>query len=529
MKVIICDPISSKGIELFQQQPNFEVELLSGCLDEAELLSAVGGANALVVRSETKITRRVMEAAPHLKAVGRAGVGVDNIDVEAATQRGIVVMNTPGGNTVSTAELTFSMLMATARKIPQAHMSIKRGDWNRKAHKGVELYRKTLGILGLGRIGTEVAHRAIAFGMRVIAYDPYLSLARAQSMQVDLMELDDLFAAADFITVHLPMSEETRNIINRRAFQKMKKGVRIVNCARGGIVNEPDLIEAIGNGTVAGAAFDVYENEPLPKDHPFRRLDSVVMTPHLGASTEEAQDNVGIEIAETIIHYLQSGAIQNAVNMPGLDAQTSALIAPYLKLGRKLGRLLAQLAPQRNDRLTITFGGKAADIPGDPISRCVLVGFLSNAGGADVNLVNAKSLASSLGLVVEQVKSNEETAFAEWLHVAAFQDGKKVSAGGTFFGANMSPRIVRLNGMPVEIDPNGVLCFVTNNDRPGLVGALGTLLGRHRLNIANMSLNRDAVGGQALTVLHLDSVPSAEVMAEIGALENISNVRIANL
>ncbi|MCS1409172.1 MAG: D-3-phosphoglycerate dehydrogenase [Verrucomicrobia subdivision 3 bacterium] len=529
MKVMICDPISSKGVEQFRQHSDLDVEVLPDHLDQAALLPIVKDVGAMVVRSETKITKAVMEAAPKLKVVGRAGVGVDNIDVEAATQRGIVVMNTPGGNTVSTAELTFSMLMATARKIPQAHMSIKQGAWNRKAYKGVELYRKTLGILGLGRIGTEVARRAIAFGMRVFAYDPYLSLSRAQALQVEMKDLDEIFAEADFITVHMPMSDETRGMINRAAFQKMKQGVRILNCARGGIVNESDLIEAIENGTVAGAAFDVYETEPLPEDHPFRKLDQVVMTPHLGASTEEAQDNVGIEIAETITNYLRSGTIQNAVNMPSLDAQTAALVAPYLTLGEKLGRLLSQLAPQRNDRLVITFGGKATDAPGDPISRCVLKGFLSNAGGTDVNLVNANSLATSLGLVVEQVKSNEETGYAEWLHVAAFQGKSKASAGGTFFGANMNPRIVRLNSMPVEIDPNGVLCLVSNNDRPGLIGALGSLLGKYNINIANMSMNRDAAGGKTITVLHLDSVPPPEVVEEIGNLENISSVRIANL
>jgi D-3-phosphoglycerate dehydrogenase len=309
----------------------------------------------------------------------------------------------------------------------------------------------------------------------------------------------------------------------------MKKGVRILNCARGGIVNETDLIEAIKGGIVAGAAFDVYEKEPLPEDHPFRELDEVIMTPHLGASTEEAQNNVGIEIAETITNYLRSGAIQSAVNMPSLDAQTAATVAPYLNLGKKLGKLVAELAPQRNDRLVITFGGKAADVPGDPIARCVLMGFLSNAGGVDVNMVNAKSLASSLGLVVEQIKSNEATDFSEWLHVAAYQGDEKVSAGGTFFGATMNPRIVRINSVPVEIDPDGVLCLVTNNDRPGLVGSLGTLLAKHQINIANMSLNRDAAGGKALTVLHLDSVPDKSVIDEIGALENISSVRIANL
>jgi D-3-phosphoglycerate dehydrogenase len=529
MKVMICDPISNKGIEQFQQQTDLEVEILSERLGEAELLPIVKDVNAMVVRSETKITEKVMDAAPDLKVIGRAGVGVDNIDVEAATQRGIVVMNTPGGNTISTAELTFSMLMATARKIPQAHMSIKQGAWNRKAYKGVELYRKTLGILGLGRIGTEVARRAIAFGMRVFAYDPYLSLSRARALQVEMKDLDEIFAEADFITVHMPMSDETRGMINRSAFAKMKKGVRILNCARGGIVNETDLIEAIKGGIVAGAAFDVYEKEPLPEDHPFRELDEVIMTPHLGASTEEAQNNVGIEIAETITNYLRSGAIQSAVNMPSLDAQTAATVAPYLNLGKKLGKLVAELAPQRNDRLVITFGGKAADVPGDPIARCVLMGFLSNAGGADVNMVNAKSLASSLGLVVEQIKSNEATDFSEWLHVAAYQGDEKVSAGGTFFGATMNPRIVRINSVPVEIDPDGVLCLVTNNDRPGLVGSLGTLLAKHQINIANMSLNRDAAGGKALTVLHLDSVPDKSVIDEIGALENISSVRIANL
>ncbi len=529
MKVMICDPISNKGIEQFQAQNDLEVVVLPNRLSEEELLPLVGDVNAMVVRSETKITEKVMQAAKELKVVGRAGVGVDNIDVEAATQRGIVVMNTPGGNTISTAELTFSMLMATARKIPQAHMSIKQGTWNRKAYKGVELYRKTLGILGLGRIGTEVARRAIAFGMRVYAYDPYLSLSRAKALQVEMKNLDEIFAEADFITVHMPMSDETRGMVNESAFNKMKKGVRILNCARGGIVNELDLLKAIEAGTVAGAAFDVYETEPLPDDHPFRQSDHVIMTPHLGASTEEAQDNVGIEVAETVTNYLRTGAVENAVNMPSLDAQTAAEVAPYLALGQKLGRLLAQLAPQRNDRLVITFGGKAADMPGDPITRCVLMGFLSNAGGTDVNLVNAKSLASSLGLVVKQVKSNEETDFTEWLHVAAFQGDDKVSAGGTFFGATMNPRIVRLNSLPVEIDPSGVLCLVTNQDRPGLVGALGSLLAKHEINIANMSLNRDQAGGQALTVLHLDSVPAADVVAEINELENISSVKIANL
>ena len=529
MKVLVCDPISDRGIQQLRDQHFLDVELLPEPLPEDELIPLVRNVSALVVRSETVVSLRVMEAAPRLRVIGRAGVGVDNIDVEAATQRGVVVMNTPGGNTVSTAELTFSMLMATARKIPQAHMSIRQGLWNREACKGVELNRKTLGILGLGRIGTEVSRRAIAFGMRVMAYDPYLSLSRARALQVEIRELDDILAQSDFITLHMPMSSETLGMIDRAAFARMKRGVRLVNCARGGLVVEEDLVEAIEKGIVAGAALDVYQTEPLPRDHPFRTMDSIVMTPHLGASTVEAQDNVGMEIADAIASYLHTGTVQNAVNMPSIDSKTAAALSPYLTLGRKLGRLIAQLAPQRNDRLVITFGGKAAEIPGDPISRYVLMGFLSDAGGTDVNPVNAHSLAGSLGLLVEQIKSTENTDYTEWLHVAAFQGDQKVSAGGTFFGASKNPRIVRLNSMPVEIDPSGILCLVKNADRPGIIGSLGTIIGGHGINIANMSLNRDSAGGRALTILHLDSVPPEGVLEEIRSHENIGSVRIATL
>ena len=529
MNVMICDPISPKGIALLQQQPEFKVTVLEKRLAEAELLPLVGEVAAMVVRSETKVTKRVIEAAPELRVVGRAGVGVDNVDVETATQRGIVVMNTPGGNTISTAELTFSMLMALARKIPQAHGSMKAGEWNRKEFQGVELYNKTLGVLGMGRIGSEVARRAIAFGMRVLACDPYLSLSRAKALQVELVELDEIYARADFITVHMPMSDETRGMINAAAFAKMKKGVRVLNCARGGIIHEQDLYDAIKSGHVAGAALDVYETEPLPKEFPLRDLPQVIMTPHLGASTEEAQENVGIEVAEAITDYLVHGAVRNAVNLPNLDAKTYALVKPYLNLGEKLGRLLAQLAPKRNERLVITYGGRATEMPGDPISRSVLKGFLELAGGKDVNQVNVRALASSLGLLVEEVKSSEETDFNEWLHVAVYSEGQKVSAGGTFFGKQSHPRIVRINSLPVEVVPSGVLFLMTNKDRPGIVGYIGTLMGKYKINIANMSLSRDNKGGHALTVLNLDSVPPVELLQEIRTDPDISNVRVVKL
>jgi D-3-phosphoglycerate dehydrogenase len=454
---------------------------------------------------------------------------VDNIDRAAATDHGVVVMNTPSGNTISTAELTFSMIMALARKIPQAHMSMKAAQWDRKQFQGIELYSKTLGILGMGRIGSEVARRAIAFGMRVLAHDPYLALSRAKALQVELAELDVLYARADFITVHMPMSDETRGMLNAAAFAKMKRGVRIVNCARGGIVVEADLYDAIQGGQVGGAALDVYETEPVPANFPLRDLPQVIMTPHLGASTEEAQENVGIEVAEALTDYLLHGAVRNAVNLPNLDAQTYERVKPYLNLGEKLGRLLAHVAPKRNEKLVITYGGKATAMPGDPITRSILKGFLSAAGGQDVNQVNVRTLAGALGLLVEEIKSSEETDFNEWLHVAAHSEGQIASVGGTFFGAPHHPRIVRINEMPVEVNAAGVLFLMVNKDRPGIVGYIGTLMGRYLVNIANMSLSRDIEGGHAMTVLNLDSVPPAALLDEVRKDPDISHVRVVTL
>ncbi len=530
MNVLVCDPISPKGIALLQQRPEFKVTVLKQKTAEAELLPMVKEVHAMIVRSETKITKNVIAAAPNLRVVGRAGVGVDNVDVDAATQRGIVVMNTPGGNTISTAELTFSMLMGLARKIPQAHMSMKEGKWSRKDFQGTELYNKTLGVLGMGRIGTEVAKRAQAFGMKVVAYDPFLTLARAKALQVDLRDkVEDVYAVADFITVHMPMTDETKGMVNAAAFAKMKKGVRILNCARGGIIKEADLLVAIQSGQVGGAGLDVYETEPPPADFPLRALPQVVMTPHLGASTEEAQENVGIEVAEAITDYLLSGAVRNAVNLPNLDAQTFQVVKPFLNLGEKLGRLLAQMAPKRNDKIIVTYGGRATELPTDPVTRAVLKGFLELAGGKEVNQVNVRTLATSLGLEVQEIKSSEETDFNEWLHVAVFSGEEKISAGGSVFGAKNLPRIVRISGQPVEIVPEGVLFLMTNKDRPGIVGYIGTLMGKHNVNIASMSLSRDTAGGNALTVLNLDSVPPADLLAEIQKDKDISNVRVVKL
>ncbi|MBI5386801.1 MAG: phosphoglycerate dehydrogenase [Verrucomicrobia bacterium] len=529
---MICDPVSAKGIALLKQRPEFQVVVLDKRLTEAELIPLVADVVAIVVRSETKITRQLMEAAPKLRVVGRAGVGVDNVDVEAATQRGVVVMNTPGGNTISTAELSFSMLMGLARKVPQAHASMLQGKWDRKQFSGLEIAGKTLGILGMGRIGTEVAKRALAFGMRVLAYDPYLTEVRAKAIGAEVvLELDEIYRQADFITVHMPVTTETRQMLNAAAFAKMKPGVRLVNCARGEIINEADLLAALESGKVAGAALDVFSTEPLPAEHPFRRHPGIILTPHLGASTSEAQEKCGIEVAEIVTAYLLTGEVRNAVNLPYLDAKTYEQVKPYLALGEKMGLLLSQLTAGNGDRIYISYGGKARELPNvDPVTRAVLRGFLASSSLKDVNNVNVRAVAAGLGLTVEEKKSDEPVTFNEWLHVQIFSGNQKlVSAGGTFFGSPNNPRIVRLFSTPVEIPITGTLLLLNNKDRPGIVGHLGTLMARHGVNIASMSLSRDQAGGQALTVLNLDSVPPPAVLEELEKDACISNVHVVQL
>lgn len=528
-KVLVADPVSQRGVEELAAGGTLDVVVKTG-LKEPELIALIPDFSALVVRSQTKVTAAVLDAATNLKVVGRAGVGVDNVDVDAATRHGVIVMNTPGGNTISTAEHAFSLLMSIARNIPQADASVKAGKWDRKNYEGVELYDKTLGILGMGRIGTELARRAIAFGMRVVAYDPYLSVSRARSLQVELVEdLDALMPMVDFITMHMPLTDETRHMLDARRLALCKRGVRIVNCARGGLVDEAALGEALQSGQVAAAALDVFEVEPPPPDFALRSLPNMVFTPHLGASTAEAQENVGIEIAQAIRAALLDGEIRNAVNMPSIDAKTAAVVKPYLTLGDKLGRFAAQLAPKRNDRIVITYGGKAVEMPVDAISRSILTGFLKHAGGEEVNSVNVRTMAATLGLNVEEIRSSEQTDFNEWLHVAVFSQDAKVSVGGTFFGAKNDPRIVRINSRPVEVTPSGVVLLLENRDRPGIIGHIGTLLGKENINIASMSLSRTEQGGRALTLLNLDSHPDANVLARLAADPDIFDARVIAL
>jgi D-3-phosphoglycerate dehydrogenase len=526
-RILVADSISKRGVEEMSRDPSLDVVVKTG-QTEAALKEMIPEFNAVIVRSETKITADVIEAGKSLRVIGRAGVGVDNIDVETATRRGVVVLNAPGGNTVSTAEHAFSLLLCVARKIPQADASVRSGSWSRTNFQGVELYDKTLGIIGMGRIGSELSRRAIAFGMRVFAYDPYLSMARARSLQVQLVdELDDLLAVADFISLHTPLTPETHHVLNAERIQKARRGVRIINCARGGLIDETALLAALDSGHVAVAALDVFENEPLPADSELRKQPNLVLTPHLGASTAEAQESVGIEIAQSVRAALLEGTIRNAVNMPNLDAKTLAVIGPHLLFGEKLGKFLSQIAPRRVETLNINYSGKVNEVDTTAITRAVLKGFLRSAGGIEVNEVNAPAFAESLGLKITETRLSAVGDYSDLLELSATADGRNVSVAGAFFGA--TPRIVSVNSRPVEARPHGVILVLENSDRPGMVGRIGSLLGDHGVNIATMSLSRNKEGGTALTVLNLDTAPSDELLAVIRASEDILSAQVIQL
>ncbi len=524
-RVFVTDGVSAKGIEILSQAAGIEV-VESKSLPESELIEALAEFDGLVVRSATEVSRAVIEQCPRLKVVGRAGVGVDNVDLKAATEKGVVVMNTPGGNTISTAEHTFTMLMSLSRKIGPADASMKAGRWDRKKFLGVEINNKVLGIIGMGRIGSEVARRAIAFGMRVLAYDPYLTPSRARSLQVELHEqLETMLPECDYVTLHIPMTAETRGILNRESLAHCKEGVRLINCARGGLIDEKDLAEALKSGKVAGAALDVYEEEPPPEDFPLRDCENILLTPHLGASTREAQISVGIEVAESVRDFLIDGTVRNAVNVPNVDAKTLEAIRPYVSLGEKLGLILAQLSPTRCEELTVNYTGKIKDHDTTPITRSVLKGFLRHAIGPDVNEINVIHYAENLGLNFTTTRESQAGDYNELMTLRARScEGQTFEISGTFFG--QAGRIVRLNHHWLEAKPEGVLLIMENSDRPGIVGSVGTLLAGHEVNIANMALSRTEPGSEALSVLNLDSMPGQDLVNEMLAQDGISSVKL---
>ncbi|MBI2554610.1 MAG: phosphoglycerate dehydrogenase [Candidatus Rokubacteria bacterium] len=524
--VIVTDGLQEIGIEALRRE-GLSVEVVP-TLTEPDLCVAIANADGLIVRSATKVTAKVIEAGRQLQVVGRAGAGVDNIDVEAASERGIIVMNTPGANTIAVAEHTIGLLLALARKLPQAHGALKGGRWEKERFAGVELFNKVLGIIGLGRIGSEVARRALGLRMQVIAYDPYLTAEAAQRMGVEVVELDQLLARADFISVHVPLTPETRNFLGAGEFARMKDGVRIINCARGGVLSEEALVKAVRDGKVAGAALDVFEKEPLPPDHPLLGLDQVIVTPHLAASTEEAQSGVALAIAQQIADVLVRGIVRNAVNVPSVDAETLKELRPYLTLAEKMGRFLAQLAEGRMKQVRLEYAGEVAGLATSVLTVTFLKGLLDVILEEKVSDVNAPYLAKARGIKVVETSTAESEDYASLLAAELQTNKGSWRVAGTLFHKR-EPRIVRIDGFPLEAVPAGWMLVFANLDVPGVIGRIGTLCGRHQINIAGMQLGRERRGGQAVSILNLDDPIPEAILREIRAMPDIVFAKLVKL
>lgn len=527
IKILVSDSLSEEGLKILKTVKEFQVEVKTELKPDG-LKEIIKDYDALIVRSATKVNKDIIAKADRLKVIGRAGVGLDNVDLAAATQKGIIVMNTPAGNTISTAEHTMSMLLALSRNIPQADASTKKGEWKRTKFMGVELYNKILGIIGLGRIGREVAKRALSFGMKVLAYDPFLSREVSEGLGIELVELKDLFKSSDYITVHTPLTDETKHMLSRKEFSLMKKGARIINCARGGIIDEAALIEAIKEERVAGAAIDVFEKEPLSSDNPLLKLDNVITTCHLGASTEEAQVNVAIEIAECVRDYLLGKGIRNAANYPCLEAEVCKILEPYINLCEKLGSFSSQLVEGRFQELNINYSGDIIQHDLSPLTLALTKGILSPILKETVNFVNAVNLAKERSIRIKEAKSSKEEEFVNSIQLEIKTDKETKRIVGTI-SANKQPRIVKIDSYYVELSPIGEMIVVQNWDRPGIIGNLGTLLGKHNINIASMTFGREKPGGRAVTVLNVDSPISTEILDKIKKTENILAVKVIKL
>ena len=527
MKILISDPLSDEGIKILKEVKEFQVDIKTE-LKPDELKAIIKDYQALIVRSATKVTPEIINAAVNLKVIGRAGVGLDNVDLESATNRGIIVMNTPAGNTISTAEHTMSMILALSRNIPNADLSLKSGEWKRSKFMGVELYGKTLGVLGLGRIGTEVSKRSASFGMKIIAYDPFLSKEVANQLGIEVVELSELFRRSDYITVHAPLTEETRHIISDKEIALMKPGIRLVNCARGGIIDEAALLKALDSSKVAGAALDVFEKEPPDFSSPLLKHKKVVLTPHLGASTEEAQVNVAIEVCESVRDALLGKGIRNAANFPCLAQEVCQILQPYINLSEKLGMLAGQLFEGRVSSLKIQYTGEIIKNDLSSLTMAIVKGILSPVLQETVNYINAKNLAKERGIKIIELKSEREEDFTNLISLEVSVEGKTYSVAGTLF-TNNEPRIVNVNGLYVETIPKGYMLFLENWDKPGVIGSLGMLLGKNGVNIAGMTFGRDKPGGKAVSALNIDSPVSGKILEEIKKLDNILSVKLVKL
>jgi len=525
-KVLVSDPLSEEGLKILEKEKGVKVDVKVK-LPPEELKKIIGEYDALIVRSGTKVTAEIIKNAKKLKVIGRAGVGLDNVDSVAATKKGIIVMNTPGGNTISTAEHTMSMIMALSRNIPQAYASMKGGAWDRKKFMGVELYGKVLGIIGLGRIGTEVAKRALSFGMKIIAYDPFLSAEKLKDSDIEIVPLKSLFQQSDYITVHTPLTKDTKHIIDSEAISIMKKGVRLINCARGGIIDEKAVQEGIDSGKVGGAAFDVYQEEP-PKN--FNLLDSnkVIATPHLGASTQEAQQSVAVEMAHQVVDALLDRGIRNAVNIPYIPYKDWKVLRPYIALAEKMGILQAQLLEEPIKEVGITYAGNIVTYTTEQITTAYVKGLLTHAVGEMVNYINATLIAQERGIKVVESKTTKVEEFAHLITTTVKTKSKTSSISGALF-ANSEPRIVKIDNYYVDAVPSGYMVLISNKDVPGIVGQVGTLLGKNNINIAGMTFGREKPGGKAISVCNVDSEVPAKVLKDIEKASNIYDARLIKL
>ncbi len=521
-KILVADTLSAAGLEVFTRHGELDVRTESGMSPE-KLKAAIPEFDALVVRSSTKVTADLLDAAVNLKVIGRAGIGVDNIDVGAATLRGIVVMNTPQENSIAAAEHTISLMLALARKVPQANASLKAGRWEKSKFIGTEVFNKTLGVIGIGNIGGIVAERAAGLKMRVIAYDPHIPPQTASRKGIPLVSLDELLASSDFLTIHIPLTEETRNMIDARALKKMAPGSMLINCARGGIVNERDLHEALVSGHLGGAALDVFDVEPAV-DNPLCKLENVICTPHLGASTFEAQENVAVAIAEQIVDYLLHGTMRNAVNVPSVAPELLPYINPYLTLSEKMGKFLAQISDFAIEEIVIEYQGDVVEHGVPPITSSVLKGVFTPVLGNRINIISAPAIARERGVSVREVTSRKAEDFVSLIGITVRSGDKQNYVAGTIFGKK-EIRIVRVNNFGIEAVPVGNILFIFNYDRPGVIGNIGTMLAKHNVNIATMYLGRDMAGGRAVSLWHIDSPISKDTVDELANLPNIISVR----
>ena len=526
MKVLVMDNVSEEGLTPLRKEESIEV-VIGKPMDEETLVSAIGEFDALIVRSATKVTEKVLQAGSRLKIVGRAGVGVDNIDVEAATRRGVLVVNAPDGNTIAATEHTIAMMLALARNIPQAAAKMREGIWDKKSFTGVELRGKVLGTIGLGRIGTAVAKRAQALEMEVIACDPYMSAEKAADLQIELLSIEELFKRADFITIHAPKTKDTYYLINDQAFSLMRDGVRIINCARGGVIDEGALHRAMLSGKVAGAALDVFEVEPST-ENPLFKLPNFIATPHLGAATKEAQINVAIDVSKEIVDVMNGRLAKNAVNIPSISVATLNIIGPFLSLAEKMGGFLAQLLRGRLSKLEVIYSGEMFSVDVNPITTAVIKGLLDPVLNESVNFVNAPLLAKNRGLKVLQSVNGEAMGYANLITLKVSTDIEEKCVAGTLLGKN-DAHLVMIDGYRVDTIPSGHLLYVPHIDKPRIIGPVGVLIGEHNINIASMQVGRIDRGGTAIMMLSVDAQVPEETLKAISLIEGVLDVRLVSL